>query len=158
MCCSEAIQDRSELQDEHSICSALQFFGQALCAIDHTVSLSDPDNSSGPIICSHCEVSNTTHTPLRQRDKDKEDAACVFRLFKSITTNLVPQTGPLAVRALILLRRMALHANTLEVLDYEQSDLCKWCSAQLYSPDRAVRVQAAYVFGVATYCVFSPWP
>lgn len=148
---SEAIQDREDLQDEQSVCSALQFLCQTLCAIDHTAALADPDDSSSPILCKPCKTFDTAYTPPRHKEKERGDAACAFRQFQSITTNLVPQTGPLTVRALILLRRMALHANTDEVLDYEQSDICKWCSAQLYSPDKAVRDQAACV--LKRYCL-----
>lgn len=139
---SEAITDREDLQDEETICSALAFLSQTLCAIDHTSTLSDPDDNSSPLICKPCKTFDTTYTPPRHKEKERGDAACAFKLFQSIITNLIPQTGPLTVRALIFLQRMALHANTDEILDYEQSDLCKWCSAQLYSPDKAVRDQA----------------
>lgn len=139
---SEAITDREDLQDEETICSALAFLSQTLCAIDHTSTLSDPDDNSSPLICKPCKTFDTTYTPPRHKEKERGDAACAFKLFQSIITNLIPQTGPLTVRALMFLQRMALHANTDEILDYEQSDLCKWCSAQLYSPDKAVRDQA----------------
>ncbi|KJR82707.1 serine/threonineeeee-protein kinase ATR [Sporothrix schenckii 1099-18] len=139
----EAIQSREDLQDEQTICSALEFLSQTLCAIDHTATLADPHDNSSPIMCKPCKTFDTTYTPSRHKEKERGDAACAFQLFLNIITTLVPTTGPLTVRALILLRRIVLHANTDDILDYEQSDLCKWCSAQLYSPDKAVRDQAA---------------
>ncbi|CAK7202518.1 serine/threonine-protein kinase M1 [Sporothrix eucalyptigena] len=139
----EAIGARKELQDERSICSALQFLSQTMCAIDHTAVLSEPDDSNAPIICKPCKAFDTTYTPPRRKERERADATCVYQLFTSLVEKHVPKSGPLPARALILLRRIALHANTDEILDYEQSELCRWCSAQLYSPDKAVRDQAA---------------
>ncbi|CAK7236748.1 serine/threonine-protein kinase M1 [Sporothrix curviconia] len=139
----DAIQARKELQEEQSICSALQFLSQTLCAVDHTAALADPDDSDSPIICRPCKVFDPTYTPPRRKERERADAKCVSRLFTSLVEEYVPGTGPLAARTSILLRRIVLHANTDEVLDYEQSILCKWCATQLYSADKAVRDQAA---------------
>ncbi|OAA61648.1 inositol kinase kinase [Niveomyces insectorum RCEF 264] len=138
----EKFQAQNELQDEQTTFSVLCYLSQGLCAIDHTAALADPNDDRSALVCSHCRFHNPRPTPNRRKEKEKEDVLCVFGLFESVITAHVPPTGSLTVRALILLRRMALHGETKEVLDYEYSTLCKWCSAQLYSPDKAVRVQA----------------
>ncbi len=143
---ADALHSRAGLQDELSVCAALQFLSQTLCVIDHKASLADPDDHSSAIMCGHCSTPNPTTALPPHREKDRDDAACAFRLFQDIATRMVPQTGQLMVRTLILLRRMALHAATDTVLDYNHSTLCKWASTQLYSPDRAVRIQAGYVY------------
>ncbi|CAK7229924.1 serine/threonine-protein kinase M1 [Sporothrix bragantina] len=139
----DAIQARKELQEEESICSALQFLSQTLCAIDHTAVLADADDSDSAIVCKPCKAFDPTYTPPRRKERERADVKCVCRLFADIVKAYVPRTGPLASRALILLRRIVLHATTDDVLDYEQSALCQWCATQLYSPDKAVRDQAA---------------
>ncbi|CAK7270713.1 serine/threonine-protein kinase M1 [Sporothrix epigloea] len=118
---SNAIQSRKELQEEQIVCSALQLLSQILCAIDHTADLADPNDVESSIVCQPCKAFDTAYTPPRRKERERADAKHVFRLFATLVQNFVPNTGPLPARALILLRRMVLHANTDEVLDYEQT-------------------------------------
>ncbi|CAK7274483.1 serine/threonine-protein kinase M1 [Sporothrix epigloea] len=142
---SNSMRARKELKDEQNVCCALQFLSQTLCAIDHTAVLADPHDVDSYIVCRPCKAFDTSYTPPRRKERERADAKHMFRLFTTLVQDFVPKTGPLTARALILLRRMALHANTDEVLDYEQSALCGWCATQLCSPDKVVRDQAAAV-------------
>ncbi|EFX01973.1 inositol kinase kinase [Grosmannia clavigera kw1407] len=129
-------------RDETDILAAMQFLSQTICVLHQTCALSDPEDNDSAFMCEYC---SSVHLEGKiQSPNSGEDAKCAYELFERVVTTLVaPGAGPLTVRALILLRRIVLHSTTINVLDYDRSHLCKWCSSQLYSPDNAVRVQAA---------------
>lgn len=118
----------------------MAFLSQAACAISQTASFADPLDTSSALVCRVCQGNRIPRTT--QRPTNDEDVCQLYGLMEGVVARHIPSRGPLAVRALLFLRRMVLHAPTDDVLCYERSVLCRWCSAQLYSPDKAVRAEA----------------
>lgn len=141
---SNELEDRPGDVDEADVLAAMQFLSQAICVFCQTSALSDPENSGSEIVCEYCS-SVSIQDKIQSTSGGENANYYVYGLFERLLLSLVSTTGPLAVRALIFLRRIVLHCTASDVLDYERSNLCKWCSSGLYSPDSAVRIQAAYV-------------